>query len=121
MFRQIKSALIWAYIYKFRKMLLKFAIVLVAVTIMLFMYSDIVEYLKLTDKLHLLPYVIVLKWAIVFLAIIYIVYTIIALKNPKREQKAKNSPKPVDNKKKPTKKEISHQAKEIIERKMKMK
>ncbi len=117
MFRQIKSALLWVYLYKFRKALVKIGFVALFITLLLFMYSDIVEYLQLSNQIDYLPYVIFFKWFSVFLGIIYIVYTIVSLK--KDSQKKTNAlPKEIDNKKRLTKRDIAQMADEIIQRKL---
>ncbi|MRI58913.1 MAG: hypothetical protein C6H99_05335 [Epsilonproteobacteria bacterium] len=115
MFRQIKSAIIWAYIYKFRKSLAKVLIVLFFIGVMLFLYEDVVEYLKITNRLDLLPFVIAMKWILIFGAIVYGVYLFLWTKEAPKESKEsqKSSPPP----KKPTKKEISRLAEEIIKKK----
>ena len=58
MFKQVKSALFWYYLYKFRKRaILIFFLILVAL-FSGFIYGDIVEYLKITQNIEYLKYIL---------------------------------------------------------------
>ena len=114
MFKQLKSAYIWFYIYRFRK---KLSLVLTLIFLILLsqlIYSDIVEYLKLRHKLYLLDYILPAKWLFITLAFFYSFYTLLTLfkKTPKNESKDKKIAI-----KKMSKKEIKKLADEIIAQK----
>lgn len=69
MFKNMKSAFIWYHLYKFRK---TFTIIVFLLFLILFsqwIYSDIVQYLKLRDKLAYLDIILPLKWFIIFLCL----------------------------------------------------
>ncbi len=79
MFRQIKSAFIWIYLYKFRNLVFKIFVILIGVMLVFFIYEDVVEYLKLINQLSLIPFVIIIKWGLIFAGLLYIVKSIIDL------------------------------------------
>ncbi len=119
MFRQIKSAIIWSYIYRFRSLLIKLVIALILIGFIEFIYRDIVEYLRLSQKLDYLIYVIVLKWFLILSIIFYLIYQIMKI-GKKKLQKSDN--KSINETQKITemsKKEIRTMAQKIIEKKVK--
>jgi len=65
MFKQVKSALFWYYLYKFRKRVVLIALLLIVALFANAIYSDIVEYLKLKDKLEFLELALIIKWTII--------------------------------------------------------
>ena len=64
MFKQMKSALFWYYLYKFRKRAIFIFFLLLVALFSGFIYGDVVEYLKLTQNIEYLKYVLALKWFI---------------------------------------------------------
>lgn len=88
MFKQAKSALIWYHLYKFKKTLIVVVLLLSMVLFSQWIYSDIVEYLKLRDKLQYLDILLPLKWGIIFFNIGLSVYLLLSLfKGEKKEEK----------------------------------
>lgn len=79
MFKQFKSALIWFYVIKFRRRLFLIAILLSVALLANYIYADIVEYLTTTDKLHLLIFALLFKWAVIFSSIFGIIYSLLTM------------------------------------------
>ncbi len=98
MFKQAKSAFIWYHLYKFRRTLIVIALLLSIVLFSQWIYSDVVEYLRLRDKLQYLDFILPIKWSIIFFNIGLSVYLILSLfksdkdthkKSEEKEQKFK--------------------------------
>ena len=96
MFKQARSAFIWYHLYKFRRTVIIVALLLSIVLFSQWIYSDVVEYLQLRDKLQYLDYILPIKWGIIFFNIGLSVYLILSLfksdkdidkKSEKKEQK----------------------------------
>ena len=97
MFKQVKSAIFWTLIYKFRKRLTLVAILLSIVLLSQWIYSDIVEYLKLTDKIEYLHLLLPFKWIVILFNIGLSVYLLLTLfKQDKEEQKIQKKEKKND-------------------------
>ena len=69
MFKQFKSAFIWYAIFKWRKRLSIVAFLLLIMIFSFVIYDDIVAYLRLTNQLEYLKYLLLAKWLIVFSSI----------------------------------------------------
>jgi hypothetical protein len=111
MFKQVKSALFFYYLYKFRKKAALIFTLFILIILSEYIYSDIVEYLKLRDKLYLLDIVLPLKWAIIIVCIFYIFYSFFSMFEQKVEVDSSR------NKKSLSKEDIKNLAKQIIEKK----
>ena len=89
MFKQMKSALFWYYLYKFRKRAIFIFFLLLAALFSGFIYDDVVEYLKLTQNIEYLKYVLVLKWFIIIFNSLLSIYLILTLfKNSEIQEKS---------------------------------
>ena len=89
MFKQIKSALFWYYLYKFRKRAIFIFFLLLVALFSGFIYGDVVEYLKLTQNIEYLKYVLALKWFIIILNFLLSIYLILTLfKNSTNDEKS---------------------------------
>ncbi len=87
MFKQVKSAVFWYYLYKFRKRaILIFFLLLVALFSGL-IYGDIVEYLKLTQNIEYLKYTLFAKWFIILFNILLSIYLILTIFKKDKEEK----------------------------------
>ena len=113
MFRQIKSALIWAYIYKYRSLLVKMVIVVILLAFIEYIYRDIVEYLRLANRIDMLPAVLIGKWTLFTAGVGYILYLFLTFHKKRPMQPAIKK-----DIKKLSKKDISSLAQEIIEKKL---
>ena len=89
MFKQVKSALFWYYLYKFRKRAIFIFFLLLVALFSGFIYGDVVEYLKLTQNIEYLKYVLVLKWFIIIFNSLLSIYLILTLfKNSTNDEKS---------------------------------
>ena len=89
MFKQVKSALFWYYLYKFRKRAIFIFFLLLVALFSGFIYGDVVEYLKLTQNIEYLKYVLVLKWFIIIFNSLLSIYLILTLfKNSENQEKS---------------------------------
>lgn len=89
MFKQMKSALFWYYLYKFRKRAIFIFFLLLVALFSGFIYGDVVEYLKLTQNIGYLKYVLALKWFIIIFNSLLSIYLILTLfKNSEIQEKS---------------------------------
>lgn len=89
MFKQMKSALFWYYLYKFRKRAIFIFFLILVALFSGFIYGDVVEYLKLTQNIEYLKYVLVLKWFIIIFNSLLSIYLILTLfKNSEIQEKS---------------------------------
>lgn len=95
MIKNVKSLLFWSVVYKFKKRLSLVVVLLAIVLLSQWIYADIVEYLKLTQKVQYLSYILPAKWGVIFFNIglsSYLILTMFstansAKKSKKQEQK----------------------------------
>lgn len=109
MFKQVKSIFIWSLIYKFRKRLTVVVLLLSSVLLSQWLYSDVVEYLKLTEQTQYLNYILPIKWIMIFSNIGISAYLLITLFK-------KNEEKKVEIKVKEKEKSLSKVSKDLSER-----
>ena len=89
MFKQVKSALFWYYLYKFRKRAIFIFFLLLVAFFSGFIYGDVIEYLKLTQNIEYLKYVLALKWFIIIFNSLLSIYLILTLfKNSEIQEKS---------------------------------
>ena len=79
MFKQAKSAFIWYQLYKFRRTVIIVILLLSFVLFSQWIYSDVVEYLTLREKLEYLDILLPIKWSIIFFNIGLSAYLIVGL------------------------------------------
>ncbi len=79
MFKQLKSALFWYYLYKFRKRIILIFFLLIIAFFSNVIYSDVIEYLKLKNKLDFLEIALISKWVIIIFNILFSVYLILTI------------------------------------------
>ena len=82
----LKNLVIYYYLYRFRKTFTIIFSLLFVILVSNFIYSDIVEYLKLRDKLEYLDYILPLKWVLnigLFSLIVYLLLGIFKSKDKK--------------------------------------
>ena len=85
----MKSALFWYYLYKFRKRAIFIFFLLLVALFSGFIYGDVVEYLKLTQNIGYLKYVLALKWFIIIFNSLLSIYLILTLfKNSEIQEKS---------------------------------
>lgn len=116
MFRQIKSAIIWTYIYRFRVLLIKIFIAFILILTIEFIYRDVMEFLQISHQVEFLIYALLIKWLLFFSVIFYIGWSLYQ-SFKKQEYKKKCSNKQV----KETKEKIALTAEQLIQQKIKKK
>ena len=79
MFKQVKSALFWYYLIKFRKRITLIVLLLIIALFANSIYADVVEYLKLKEKLEFLEVVLLSKWIIIIFNIVFSIYLILTM------------------------------------------
>ena len=65
MFKQVKSAFFWYYLFKFRKRVIVVVLLLIIALFANAIYGDVIEYLKLKNKLQYLEIALICKWTII--------------------------------------------------------
>ena len=88
MFKQVKSALFWYYLFKFRRRVILIVSLLLVALFANAIYGDVIEYLKLKDKLDFLEIALISKWVIIIFNIVFSIYLVLTvLKKDEKEQK----------------------------------
>ena len=89
MFKQVKSALFWYYLFKFRRRVILIVLLLIIALFANAIYSDVVEYLKLKDKLAFLEIALISKWLIIIFNIVFSTYLLLTMFKKEDEQFSK--------------------------------
>ena len=105
MFKQVKSAFFWYYLYKFRKRVLIISILLIIALFANAIHADVIEYLKLKNRLDFLEIVLISKWVIIIFNIVFSVYLLLTMFNKQEEEKTKIKESKTSNKKEEKKEE----------------
>ena len=122
MFKQIKSAIFWTLVYKFRKRLVIIGLLISTVLLSQWIYSDVVEYLKLTEQTQYLNYILPLKWIVIFLNIAISIYLITTIFKPEPKQaKQKEQTKDYPTTEKNSSNELSDREKSFLNKKLRSK
>uniref|UniRef100_UPI004047C8C2 hypothetical protein n=1 Tax=Aliarcobacter sp. TaxID=2321116 RepID=UPI004047C8C2 len=79
MFKQVKSALFWYYLFKFRRRVILIVLLLIIALFANAIYGDVIEYLKLKDKLVYLETALISKWFIILFNITFSVYLLLTM------------------------------------------
>jgi hypothetical protein len=88
MFKQVKSALFWYYLFKFRRRVILIVLLLVIAFFANAIYGDVIEYLKLKDRLEFLEIALISKWTVIIFNIVFSIYLILTIfKKEEKEQK----------------------------------
>ena len=98
MFKQVKSALFWYYLFKFRRRVILIVLLLIIAFFANAIYSDVVEYLKLKDKLAFLEIALISKWLIIVFNIVFSVYLLLTMFKKEDEVSSKKDFKKEQNK-----------------------
>jgi len=94
MFKQVKSAFFWYYLYRFRKKVITIVFLLAIAFFANAIYADVVEYLTLKEKLEYLEIALAVKWLIIIFNIVLSVYLVLTLfKAEKNEEDKKTQAK----------------------------
>ena len=100
MFKQVKSALFWYYLFKFRRRIILIVLLLIIAFFANAIYGDVVEYLKLKDKLDHLEIALISKWFIIIFNIVFSIYLILTMfkKEENIEERSLKKEKKVESK-----------------------
>jgi amino acid permease len=93
MFKQVKSAFFWYYLFKFRRRVILIVLLLIIALFANAIYSDVVEYLKLKDKLAFLEMALISKWLIIIFNIVFSVYLLLTMFKKEEVNTKKDSKK----------------------------
>ena len=99
MFKQAKSAFFWYYLYKFRRRVLLIVLLLIIALFANAIYADVVEYLKLKEKLEYLELILIGKWIIIIFNIVFSIYLLLTLFKKEKDIEEKKVVEPVKAKK----------------------
>ena len=86
MFKQAKSAFFWYYLYKFRRRVILIVVLLIIALFANAIYADVVEYLKLKDKLEYLELILIGKWIIIIFNIVFSIYLLLTMFKKEKEK-----------------------------------
>ncbi|MCG3661554.1 hypothetical protein ACN9J5_10380 [Aliarcobacter butzleri] len=115
MFKQVKSAVFWYYLYKFRKRVTLIFLLLIIALFANVIYADIVEYLKLKEKLEYLEIALISKWLIIIFNIGISIYLILTLF--KKEQSGNEKKEKIVEKETIKKEKFTQREKEFLNKK----
>lgn len=90
MFKQVKSALFWYYLYKFRKRVLLITLLLIVAVFANAIYGDVIQYLTLKEKLEFLEVALISKWVIIIFNIVFSIYLVLTMFKKEEEKTEKN-------------------------------
>ncbi|WP_321468595.1 hypothetical protein [Halarcobacter sp.] len=124
MFKQVKSAVFWYYLYKFRRKVLLISFLLIVVIFANAIYSDVVQYLTLKEKLEYLELAILVKWFIIIFNILFSIYLILTLFKKENKEEKKNNlskTKKVDNEESIKEKKFTKREEKFLNRELKTK
>ena len=105
MFKQVKSALFWYYLFKFRRRVVLIVLLLIIALFANAIYGDVVEYLKLKDKLAFLEIALISKWLVIIFNIVFSTYLLLTMFKKEDEQSSTKEEVKRKELKKETKKE----------------
>lgn len=121
MFKQVKSALFWYYLIKFRRRIILIVLLLIIALFANAIYSDVVEYLTLKEKLEFLEIVLLSKWFIIIFNIVFSIYLLLTMfKNEEEKEVLKKKKKnPIDEtiKSESSNEKFSHREKQFLYKK----
>ncbi|MAD41381.1 MAG: hypothetical protein CL623_03215 [Arcobacter sp.] len=115
MFRQVKSALFWYYLIKFRKRIILIVLLLIIALFANSIYADVVQYLTLKKKLEFLEIVLLAKWIIIIFNIVFSIYLLLTMFK-KEEEKVPQKKKEKIKEKEKEKKDFFSSSEKFTER-----
>ena len=123
MFRQVKSALFWYYLIKFRRRIVLIVLLLIIALFANAIYADVVEYLTLKEKLEFLEIVLLAKWFIIIFNIVFSIYLLLTMFKKEEEKEVsvkkekKNEIKETPKKEKPSNEKFTDREKQFLYKK----
>lgn len=117
MFKQVKSAIFWYYLYKFRKRVVLIFLLLIVALFSNAIYSDVVEYLKLKEKLQYLEIALISKWLIIIFSLVFSNYLILTMFKKEEIEEEKKIKKSEPSKKESKEEKFTQREKEFLYKK----
>lgn len=117
MFKQVKSAIFWYYLYKFRKRFVLITILLCIALFSNFIYNDVVEFLKLKNLLEYLGFALFFKWFIIIFNLSLCVYLLLTLFKSENKEDEKQKEKDEELKKEKDEEKFTQREKDILYKK----
>ncbi len=117
MFKQVKSAIFWYYLYKFRKRVVLIFLLLIIALFSNAIYSDVVEYLKLKEKLQYLEIALISKWLIIIFSLLFSIYLILTMFKKEEIEEEKKIKKSEPLKKESKEEKFTQREKEFLYKK----
>ena len=117
MFKQVKSALFWYYLYKFRKRVVLIFLLLIVALFSNAIYSDVIEYLKLKEKLQYLEIALISKWVIIIFSLVFSIYLILTMFKKEEIEEEKKIKKSEPLKKESKEEKFTQREKEFLYKK----
>lgn len=117
MFKQVKSAIFWYYLYKFRKRVVLIFLLLIIALFSNAIYSDVVEYLKLKEKLQYLEIALISKWLIIVFSLLFSIYLILTMFKKEEIEEEKKIKKSEPLKKESKEEKFTQREKEFLYKK----
>ena len=117
MFKQVKSAIFWYYLYKFRKRVVLIFLLLIVALFSNAIYSDVVEYLKLKEKLQYLEIALISKWLIIIFSLVFSIYLILTMFKKEEIEEEKKIKKSEPLKKESKEEKFTQREKEFLYKK----
>ena len=117
MFKQVKSAVFWYYLYKFRKRVALIFLLLIVALFSNAIYSDVVEYLKLKEKLQYLEIALISKWVVIIASLVTSIYLILTMFKKEEIEEEKKVKKSEPLKKENTQEKFTQREKEFLYKK----
>ena len=117
MFKQVKSAIFWYYLYKFRKRVVLIFLLLIIALFSNAIYSDVVEYLKLKEKLQYLEIALISKWLIIIFSLVFSIYLILTMFKKEEIEEEKKIKKSEPLKKESKEEKFTQREKEFLYKK----
>ena len=117
MFKQVKSAIFWYYLYKFRKRVALIFLLLIVALFSNAIYIDVVEYLKLKEKLQYLEIALISKWLIIIFSLVFSIYLILTMFKKEEIEEEKKIKKSEPLKKESKEEKFTQREKEFLYKK----
>ncbi len=117
MFKQVKSAIFWYYLYKFRKRVVLIFLLLIVALFSNAIYSDVIEYLKLKEKLQYLEIALISKWVIIIFSLVFSIYLILTMFKKEEIEEEKKIKKSEPLKKESKEEKFTQREKEFLYKK----
>jgi mannitol-specific phosphotransferase system IIBC component len=116
-FKQVKSAIFWYYLYKFRKRVVLIFLLLIVALFSNAIYSDVIEYLKLKEKLQYLEIALISKWVIIIFSLVFSIYLILTMFKKEEIEEEKKIKKSEPLKKESKEEKFTQREKEFLYKK----